>query len=274
MPTPRLLTAEDLGDIREYVAYEPEMNLFIIGDIEQFGLHEPVNVYAFENPDGTWDSLVLRFYANFVVYSPNPLYDAAAVAKFIHRVTGDSFMGSINGKLEVLGPLSSYFEELSLRSLNMARCVRVDEDAVAELPADVTIRRLIPADYDAMFELLGGLHMYRGLYSDRASVELAKQQHAANEARGCLSYGAFRNGELVSCASTGAASSEGAMIVGVGTRMDQRLEGLGSAVVATVAQQCLDEGKKFVCVFYEGPEAGPFVERLGFRRLGSYAMLR
>ena len=40
MPTPRRLTAEDLSDIREYVSYEPEMNLFITGDIEQFGLRD------------------------------------------------------------------------------------------------------------------------------------------------------------------------------------------------------------------------------------------
>lgn len=274
MPTPRRLTAEDLSDIREYVSYEPEMNLFITGDIEQFGLRDPVNAYAFENPDGTWDSIVVRFYANFVVYSQDPLYDAHAVAKFIRRATGDSLLGSINGKLEVLGPLSSYFEDLSLRSLNMARCVRVDEDAVSPLPEGVSIRRLTPNDYDAMFQLLGSMHMYRGLYDSRSAIALAKQQHAANEARGCMSYGAFLDGELVSCASTGAASSEGAMIVGVGTRMDMRLEGIGSAVVAEVAQRCLDEDKRFVCVFYEGPEAGPFVQRLGFRRLGSYAMLR
>lgn len=274
MASPRLLTESDRRALLEYISHEPEVNLFIRGDVEQFGMDEPVNVYAFENPDSTWDSILCRFYGNFVVYSPYTLYDARAVAKLIHAITGKHVHGTINGKLEVVGPLAGYFEELSLRSLNLARCTKVDHSAVADIPEEIEIRRLTPDDYDEMFALLSTMHVYRGLYDDPGTIAMAKQQRAANEAHGCVSYGAFLDGELVSTASTDAASSESAMLGGVGTRRDMRFEGIGTAVVAALVQECLDSGMKFVCAFSESPEDGALYERIGFRRIGSYSMLR
>ena len=104
------------------------MAVFITGDIEQFGMKDPVSVYAFENPDGSWDSIVLRFYANYVCYSPNDWFDAASVAEFIRDSTGNSFFGSINGKYQVIAALAGYLDELDMRSLNLAKCTHLKLD--------------------------------------------------------------------------------------------------------------------------------------------------
>ncbi len=274
MPKPQLLVESDRSRLVEYISHEPEMNLFISGDIEQFGLADPVSVYAFVRPDDLWDSIVLCFYGNFVVYSHNPLYDAEAVADFISSAAPTGVVGSINGKLEILGPLAGYFRDLDLRPQNMARILKVDHDAVVDLDTSYELRRLTPDDYDELFALLATMDEYRGLYEDAASIEMAKVQREANEKKGCRTYGIFFEGELVSTASTSAASSDSAMIIGVGTREDMRREGLATAVVAHLCDECFDAGMRFVCLFYGSPEAGRMYERIGFRRLGTYAMLR
>lgn len=274
MPTPELLGPESLDALLGYASLEPEMNIFITGDVEQFGLAEPVNAYAMVNGDGSWDSVVVRFYGNYVVYSPNPLYDAAAVADFVRAASGGQrVLGSINGKLEVVGPLSNYFEESSLHTQYLARCTSIIEGSVAPLDPGIELRRVTEHEYGELFALLGGMRAYRGLYDDPASVAMATQQRIANEARGCLTYGAFLDGEMVGTASTGTATRDGAVIVGLGTRSDMRLEGIASALVARLVEECLADGKRFVCGFYRSRETGRLCERLGFEPIGSYAML-
>lgn len=274
MSKPRLLTEQDRERVLEYVSAEPEMAVFITGDIEQFGMREPVNVYAFENPDGSWDGIVLRFYANYVCYSTDPWFDARAMASFIRDSTGSSYFGSINGKYQVIAGLAGYLDELDMRSLNLAKCTELKVDKVAPAPDGTEIRRLTPDDYDELFALLGTMDEYRGLYVDRRAIALAKQQKAADEAHGCLTYGAFSDGVLVSTAATSAVSSESAMVVGVGTRDDMRGYGFATAVVARLCQEAFADGKKFLTLFYENPSAGRIYQRIGFEPAGRYAMLR
>ena len=76
MTTPRLCTPDDREKVLEYVSAEPEMAVFITGDIEQFGMTDPVNVYAFERADGSWDGIVCKFFANFVCYARESHFDA------------------------------------------------------------------------------------------------------------------------------------------------------------------------------------------------------
>ena len=274
MSKPRLLTEQDRERVLEYVSAEPEMAVFITGDIEQFGMDEPVNVYAFEEPDGYWDGIVLRFYANYVCYSASPRFDARAMASFIRDSTGNAYFGSINGKYQVIAALAGYLDELDMRSLNLAKCTSLKLDKVAPAPDGTVIRRLTPDDYDELFALLGKMDEYRGLYVDRRAVALAKQQKAADEAHGCVTYGAFSDGVLVSTAATSAVSSESAMVVGVGTRDDMRGYGFATAVVAKLCQDAFADGKQFLTLFYENPSAGRIYQRIGFEPAGRYAMLR
>lgn len=274
MIKPRLLTEQDREKVLEYVSDEPEMAVFITGDIEQFGMKDPVSVYAFENPDGSWDSIVLRFYANYVCYSPNDWFDAASVAEFIRDSTGNSFFGSINGKYQVIASLAGYLDELDMRSLNLAKCTHLKLDKVAPPPDGTAIRKLTPENYDELFALLGAMDEYRGLYSDKCAISLAKLQKSADEAHGCLTYGAFSDGVLVSTAATSAVSSESAMVVGVGTRNDMRGYGFATAVVAQLCKDAFDSGMKFLTLFYENPSAGRIYQRIGFEPAGRYAMLR
>ena len=71
----RVLQEQDREEILSYVKKEPEMNLFFIGDIENFGVEsETVNIYLHEERD-RWDFLIFRFHRYFSLmwpWAPNP----------------------------------------------------------------------------------------------------------------------------------------------------------------------------------------------------------
>lgn len=273
MTTPRLCTPDDREKVLEYVSAEPEMAVFITGDIEQFGMTDPVNVYAFERADGSWDGIVCKFFANFVCYARESRFDAEAMAGLIREQAGECFLGGVNGKYETVVALAPYLSELDMRTLNLAGLTEVAHDQIAPAPDGTTIRVLGEDDYDELFALLGSMDEYRGLYDDARSVAMAKKQRAADAEHGCITYGAFYEGELVSTAATSAASSSSAMVVSVGTRNDCRGFGLATAVVAKLCTDAVADGKRFLALFYDNPSAGRIYGRIGFHKCGRYAML-
>ena len=86
--------------------------------------------------------------------------------------------------------------------------------------------------------------------------------------------GGFLNGNMISVASTSAENSESAMVVGVATVKEHRGKGYASAVVRALCQDCFERGKKYICLFYDNPVAGRIYNRIGFKELGEYGMLR
>ena len=270
-----LLNEDDRAKTLAYIdEYEPEMNIFIKGDIEQFGMSDPVHVYALVDEDGRWDSIVLEFHSNFVCYSQDPLFDAEAMAKLIAQLRRDGSIGSINGKYEIIEALSPYFEDLELKTFQLSILDYVYEEDIAPAPEGVSIRKLSREDYDDLLEMLSEvteLEMPLDTPEDREAVKRLK---IANEEHGCVTYGAFYKGELISTASTSAASKESAMVVTVATRPDMRRYGIGSAVMKQLCLDQLQEGKKFLTLFYHKGRVGMLYNRIGFADAGAYGMLR
>lgn len=274
MSISRRLTEADRARVLDYISKEPEVTTFILGDIEQFGLTDPVCVFALVNDDGSWDSIVVKFYTNFVCYSQHDHFDVLSMATLIKEEASQLYYGSINGPHDIIAALAPYFDNLSLISSHLARLDKLKSDQVAPAPEGSVIRRLVEDDYDEYFALLASTDEYHELYRDDHSIELAKKQKRADAAHGCVSYGVFYKGKLVSVASTSANNSKSAMIVGVCTHKDRRNFGLATAVVAQLCQDELTAGKRFLTLFYDNPTAGHIYERIGFESVAQYAMLR
>ncbi len=270
-----LLSEKDRDNVLAYIdEYEPEMNIFIKGDIEQFGMSDPVHVYALVDEDGIWDSIVLEFHSNFVCYSQNPLFDAEAMAGLISQLRSDFSIGSINGKYEIIEAISPYFEDLELKTFELCILDYVYEKDVADPPEGVVIRKLTRDDYDDLLDMLSEvkeLEMPLDTPEDKAAVKRLK---IANEEHGCVTFGAFYKGQLISTAATSAASRESAMVVTVATRPDMRRYGIGSAVMKELCLDQLLDGKKFLTLFYHKGRIGKLYNRIGFADAGKYGMLR
>lgn len=261
----RKLTERDRKQVMDYILKEPEFNLFFIGDIENFGFdNKDVELFASDSDTG-YDYLLLRYLDNFLLYSDHMDYNVREAAEFISEANPKC----INGKSDIVEKLLPYLPDWFSEKTFLSRL-----NAVKSFPvmADGTeVRRLTPDNASDIVALYLQIEEFRDLYSNDAN---SIKQVRLNLENGGHSYGVFRNGELVSVASTGAENSVSAMVMGVATLPEARKRGFASYLVAKLCGDFLNENKQFLCLFYDNPEAGSIYRKIGFTELGSYIMLK
>ena len=278
----RILHEEDREELLSYVKREPEMNLFFIGDLENFGIEsETVNVYLHEER-GRWDFVILRFHQYFLLYSQYEDYNAEEAIAFLSKQKPDC----ISGKTALLKRIAPAFPQWAIDSTYMSRCDRVESDGRRpdntqadtsnnmSSAEDLILRRLEDGDVPEAIDLLTDIEEFARTYKKTERDEQIKRMKDEMAQGSKVTVGGFLNGRLVTVASTSAENSESAMVVGVATVKGYRGKGYASAVVTALCQDCFDRGKKYICLFYDNPVAGRIYNRIGFREIGEYGMLR
>ena len=265
----RILKETDRATLLAYLSAEPEYNLFFIGDVENFGLEGQHVTIAVSETDGVWDSVTLRYMDSFLVYSRKEDYDASAVAAYLRAQPQCDL---VSGKGSVLRHLAPCFPEHKCRATYLSRC-----DAPADFPftaAGLSMRRLTAEDAPAIVSLFCGIEEFRENYlgKETSRTEEERVKFAGGSGSG---FGVFDgSGTLLATALTSAENSMSAMVVGVATRPGFRKLGLASAAVSALCRDCLARGMKFLCLFYDNPEAGRIYRRIGFSELGEYVMMK
>lgn len=264
----RILQEEDREEILRYVKKEPEMNLFLIGDMENFGVqNETVNFYLHEERN-RWDFLILRFHQFFILYSQFEDYNAEEAISFLKEQTHDC----IGGKTVLLERIAPAFPRLKLESTYMSRCNQAESGL--KQPENLVIRRLGKEDVPEAIDLLTDIEEFRRTFKKAEREEQISRMVDEMTQGSKAAFGGFLNGRMVSTVSTSAENSESAMIVGVATAKEFRGKGYASAVVSALCRDCFARGKKYLCLFYSNPVAGRIYNRIGFQELGQYGMLR
>lgn len=287
----RILHEKDKEALLSYVGKEPEMNLFFIGDIENFGIEsETVTVYLHEERD-RWDFVILRYYQYFLLYSRYDDYNAAEAIAFLRGQEPDC----ISGKTVLLERIAPAFPQREIQSTYMSRCdhmtamsdlcgcgaVKSDSGNCQDNGTEsggqtqkLVIRRLEKADAAEAVRLLSDIEEFQKTFKKDELEEQIQHMESEMEQGSKAAMGGFLDGRMVCTASTSAENSQSAMVVGVATVRAFRGRGYASAVVAALCQDCFARGKKYLCLFYDNPTAGKIYNRIGFQELGEYGMLR
>jgi len=261
------LTENDKERLFEYIAAEPEMNLFFFGDVEKLGIDSDVcEVFALEN-EGGWDAVILRYMKFYNVYSRYGSYDADAVAEFLKS---REEIKSISGKAQVISSLERFFPSFRFEKTYMSRCNEAVE--FEHRAKGVVRRRVLPDDAMAVVELFCRIDEFKDNYLGRE--EECAEEERVTIGRGATCYGYFHGNELVSYAQMSAENSQSAMLIGVATLPEWRGLGLASANVSALCREEFDEGRKFVCLFYNNPDAGRIYNKIGFHEIGEYTLSR
>lgn len=278
----RILHEEDREELLSYVKREPEMNLFLIGDLENFGIdNETVNFYLHEERD-RWDFVILRFHQFFILYSQYEDYNEEEAIAFLSNQKTDC----IGGKTELLKRIAPAFPQWAIESTYMSRCDHVENDVGLpdstqskvsnNMPdaEELILRRLEENDVPEAIGMLTDIEEFARTYKKTKRDEHIKHMTDEMAQGGKVTVGGFLNGRLVTVASTSAENSESAMVVGVATVKEHRGKGYASAAVTALCQDCFERGKKYICLFYSNPVAGRIYNRIGFKEIGEYGMLR
>ncbi len=267
MKTPVILSETDREQILNYINKEPEYNIFIYGDLYNVGVcKDPVTTYAFLKDNG-YDCILLKYFDNYVLYSDNDGFDAESVGEFLKNRKIDC----ISGKFSVVSKLKPYLKSLKLSETYLSSCEKVKCDY--SLPNDVTVKRLLPENAKDIVEMFKSIEGFSDSQDGKEADRIEELAYGIKENKD-IGYGAFKDGEMISVAKTTAENDISAMVVGVATKLEYRKRGYASAMVAHVCQESLSLNKRFICLFYDNPEAGKIYRKIGFKEIGKYAMLK
>ncbi len=253
-------------NIYRYIALEPEMNLFFYGDIESFGLSSSqVEVYANDSGSGTYDSLILRYFDFYIIYSQSENYALNPVLDFFQNRKN---IDSISGKVELLKPLLPHLPQFKMTADYMCRCSSVSPVNTSTLK----IEKLTPENARDIVDLYLNIEEFACNY--RGKEDKMAEQIRVSLQEGGIAWGIFDNGRLISVGSTSGANSKSAMIIGIATHQDYRKKGYASTIVQKLCQESFTQGKEFLCLFYHNPDAGRIYHKIGFEEIGQYATLK
>jgi predicted GNAT family acetyltransferase len=262
----RKLTEKDREAVLSYAMREPEYNIFIIGDIENHGFDKPY-MEIFANDAGQeFDCIVLRYMDHFVVYSHHLDFDAKAAAGQI-KLCGEC--GDINGKADIVEKLIPYFPGFTAKTDYLSRLDKVSGESYE---SEHEIKQLDASYAKAIIDLHMRVDEFKTSYIGKEEKAVRERRFALEH--GEISYGLLSGGKLVSTATATAKNSQSAMVIGVCTDPDERGKGYASAVVSKLCGDCLNNGLKFMCLFYDNPAAGRIYRRIGFVETGKYMMLQ
>jgi len=262
------LQESDREMLVDYISQEPEANVFIIGDLENYGTSSEI-VEFFALPGAAeWDCLVMRYRKMFIVYSRKDSYPAQAAADFI--ATFDT-IECISGKGALIEPLAPYFTNLSMMKSYLSSCHRPSLKEIS-LPHGYTLKKLTPDNASDVIGLYGHIEEFAAQYLGKEQEQIATLR--ADLAQEKAGYGIYKDNVLVSTALTSAENSQSAMIIGVATHQDHRKKHLATIVMRHLLKDQFEKGKQFVCLFYNNPEAGRIYHTCGFEDFGTFTMLR
>ena len=266
------LQTKDIAEILDYVSLDPEINLFITGDIGSFGIDgRHVRVKGFRDEDGRLSGVLLRYMdRNYIFYSRQGRVPCELVASVI-REDNPSLRGvCLSGKSSLITAIAPFLSELHEEVTMMARCNEIK--ALAPSSALAEVRLLEEKDFNSYLDLIDNIAEFSSFRHNQTREEQRDSWVAASK-RGSVTYGVFEDGLLVALASTTADTAESSMLVGVCTREGHRCHGYASLAVNALLRDRFAKGEKFLCLFYDNPLAGVIYHRFGFVDVASYSML-
>ena len=267
----RKLNTNDKDKLFEFLEKEKAYNLFILGDVENFGFESDMQELWAEFNGDEYIAVLLR-YKNFTIVSS---YGEFSVNIFIDKIKSFDGVQGISGKEWIVDLLAPHFKYKKIRKQYLAQLSDINDIPKKLLNDKVTLSKelldekvslAVEEDAEEIFEL--GENIVE--FSDfKSSVENVKDRIIDKTSR---TYYIRENNKVVSSASSTAEISTSAMIVGVSTHPDHRGKGYASKCTAVLSSILLNEGKQ-PCLFYDNPAAGKIYRKMGYKEIGKWDLM-
>lgn len=261
----RQLTDSDRPAAVSLLSRAPEINLYLLGNIETLGVGDGSDSslcqfwgdFAERGGRNEVRAVLNRYMSGWSVFGL-PETDWSTLAEIVdtHPTTATKFQDNPGGIQSFLPYLHNY-QASSLKAEEMMRLSAADYRP-APPPMGATIRRATRADLPQLIDLYSNAeHMTRS----PAAVE--------RPLRDTRIWLAEWQKQILSVALTNAETKNLAMIGGVFTRPNARGYGLSQAVCSALCAELLSSRKQPI-LYWETPEAGRVYRKLGFKPIGSW----
>lgn len=259
------LTEKHRAEVEAYISAEPEYNVFVQGDLENYGFDsETVELFGARTANGALCALLLRYFHNYCLCMSEtaPVEELAAFL----QVRGARYL---SGKEADVAAVAAHMPGWKLRGTNLARmdCLA----GGAALPEGFSLRMLGPQDARAVIELEMQIEEFADSFRGVDREEKVKECRE-NLRHGGHAFGVYEEDRLVALAETTAENSVSAMVIGVATLPNRRGRGFARACVHAAAVHSFTAGRRYLCLFYDNPAAGHIYHALGFADVGRFGM--
>jgi len=253
------LDSNDIDQLLAFAYASPDINLFLIGDLENIGLEaDCVDIWGYYE-DNILGSVLLRYYDAFTIYEDKK---CGPVDEFC-QIINEANVQMVNGETEIIGRYAEKF--FYKQKEDTVLCAMRDKAILPDVDvSDIKIAK--PEDSRKICALLGTIKEF-GEFSEE-EIETKIKTRA-----GRVYFIENVNGEIISVAQTAAENSRSAMLVGVCTHLEYRRRGLMKQVVVKLCNDLINENKR-LCLFYSNPVAGSVYLKLGFEPIGEWTMLK
>lgn len=260
----RKLTEVDREPLMALICKEPALNLFIIGDLENFGFEQEfMDIWGeFNSEVGQIKAVLLRFYRNYLPYAEGP-FDVEGFSEIMRK---DKDISMISGRADVVQAFTEVLQFREVKQMLFAEMKELAQEIRDTLSALDIVKIATVNDVEAICSLTDTIEEFE--FSREGSRANLRKTLESGTGR---TYYLEREGQVIATASTSAENSMSAMIIAVATHQAYRGQGLASRVVAKLCADLLNEGKS-LCLFYNNPQAGIIYKRLGFHDIGSWSM--
>lgn len=254
------LMEEDREKATEYLSLEPEYNLFFLGDIENHGFDAPYMEVWADDTNGEYHSIILRYFGFLIVYSRENEFDTAPFMQVLAQYPNASISGKRDLMKRLAGKLEGY--EYKHTYLSCLKEVKMDIDTSG-----------IEKGNNEDAEDITDLYCDTEEFTTRNRREEAIASTKKDMEKGTGRYLMMKeDGVLAAVAASSAEYSAAAIVIGVATRKGYRRKGYATKLVTALCRELLNEGKKYICLFYNNPEAGAIYKRIGFEDIGQWMM--
>ncbi|UOQ43673.1 GNAT family N-acetyltransferase [Halobacillus salinarum] len=258
----RQLRETDRERCQELLFEKPAENLFMIGDIENFGFDQDFQkLWGDFTEDGRLKAVLLKYHSNYIAYS-NTVFSGREFAEIINQ---DPEFTELSGLKSITEHILPYLENKQprTRTLYYAKCEKSDF-----LNTDLPLEQVSLAGIEDIPAIDDLYNLISEFEKNNRRKESMKRGMESGSARTYL----LKNGnEVLSSASTTAENSLSAMVIGVCTHPNHIKKGYASLCMTKLCLDLLQEGK-MLCLFYDNPEAGRIYKRLGFEDTGMWMM--
>ena len=255
---------KDRKEIINYCLSEPIINIFIIGDIENFGFSSEFQDIWYQRKNNKIVGLILRYHNSLIVYSKDLDMDFNLIGDLLDEFSIDI----INGKSTVIDALYEFLPG-NFNRKNMNFCEHKHSTALAEITEDIKI-----ANKDEAMDIAiayGNISEFKYLYSEDVNKRYEQIFNRINSGEG--KHLLIRDESVILAhGNTTAENSFSGMIGGIFTREEERNKGYGTQIISALTKDLLSRNKS-VCLFYGNEKEGRIFKKLGFEIIGKWTVL-
>ncbi|MGL5330756.1 MAG: GNAT family N-acetyltransferase [Peptostreptococcaceae bacterium] len=247
----------------EYISHEESINLFIIGDVENYGLETEFQEIWFQIENEKIVLVMLKYYRSLVIYSYENDFNVEEVIDFINQLD----IKQISGKKSVIDKLiGKYRDYKKCEITNFLTLKKLNEINFLDIESKIMQKA---NEYD-----LEELNTFLSSIEEIHSKDYIKSKNMQLKDKSSRIYFIKENDKIISTISTGIESSFLAMICDVGVDKEHKNIESITYMIYTMSKELVKEGK-MPCLFYKNKDrlVGEIYEKIGYEKLDNWSIL-